>query len=735
MARRKETIWQNDFSVGAPRPEAVERDDTALVDSAVREALNTIGLTTGQIEIRPGTVYENDTDAKRGIEVDLGAGRVFELHIIADGVVLYDTDGAVEYSNLLYDWTALDGAFGTYAFDDIKFWVVPDPDSSSILIGSKYFPIQALVLDGTWAMGAMLFSESLAGAVSQPYWRYYEGVTIAPSARTGAITVTASSSIWTAAHEGMAIRYVDREIILGTTVSGTVINAAVTEELPPTYTIVVASASGYQVGDAVEHSTLGGQGIITGISGTSITVLATSSYDGFNAVSSPKLVAPNAAQVISSVTAASPAASYLWETQMQSPIHGYAGYAARHKGRAYLCGFPGAPMAFAVSAAGSVTDFKMGANDGDGFVETLGADLGGSLLYIISAEDILFLTTKGLFYQQTRDGAAVTPTNIGPIRFSRIGCAEVEPVAVDDGCIFVDAVGQQVQAAVLSGDIYRSWRAQPLTKFHSHLISNPSYLGATSSGAETPEQFIFVVNDDGTAVVAQWDRDDNKVSWRPWSTTGSFQSIYQSFGKVRCVVSREIATVARMMRERFETGIVMDCVSAVAINAANPEGQAGITFAQGVTAFATHLDGEVATVYMERWDLGDNEINAFGKPIDGDGNVIVYPDYEGIAQVGLIFDMTIVPWSRRSAHTQRGDREIKRLIALMVTVQDSSAFTINGSEFGGYFAGEDLTAPPPLRNDQYKVTLVGESVNERIEIKKPRPGPFRILKIGYRVVI
>lgn len=737
MARRKETIWQADFSLGAPRPESEEREDLPLVEGSLKAALNTISLTTGQTEVRPGLMYANVTAAKRGIECDLGNGRVFDLQITPTGYVLYGPDEAVVTSNTSLDWTAIAGKWGTYTFDQIDFWTMADPDGSAILIGSKHFPIHGLVLSssGAWSFGLVPFANGLAGTTLQPYWRYHEGVTIQPSGRTGTITVTASAGIWTAAHNGMRIRYVDREILLGSLVSATVINATVVEELPPTYTVTVAAVSGYQKGDAVEHSVLGGQGIITAISGPNVTVLATSAYDGFDAAATPKLVAPNASQVISAVATASPAATFLWDMQIQSAVHGYAGYAARHKGRAYLCNFPGAPGAYAASSAGSVTDFGMGTDDADGFVESIGSDFGGTLRYLVSAEDLLFLTSRGLYYQQTRDGSPITPQNIGPIPFSRMGCAAVEPVVVDDGCIFVDSVGEQVYAAVLAGDTYRSWRAQPMAKYHSHHVTGPVHLGATTFGSERPEQFIYVTNADGTVAVCQWDRDANTLGWRPWSTDGSFLAIYQCFGKSYAIVDRTIAATPKRFRERFESGIFVDCAAGAWVDSAHLQGQAGVSFSQGVSAFATHLDGHVATIYFDGWDIGDRTIDAAGKPLDEDGNLVTYPDHDGIAQVGLPFLMEIVPWDRRSLRTQVGTREIKRKIEMYVTVQDSRAWEVAGRSYGGYRTGEDLTAPPPLRSEQIRVDLTGGPFYERVPITKSRPGPFRLMKLGYRVVI
>lgn len=735
MARRKEEISQTDFSLGAVRKEAVERDDTSLIEQSVERAQNTISLTTGAIEARPGTAHLSGTNSMTGTGIDLGSGRVFDLHIVPNGVVLYDPDEQVVASFVANPWVSIATKFGSRNFEDIQFWVLPDPDSSSILIGAQDFPAHALTIDdaGVWSFGIFGFSTTLSGTVQQPYWNYYRGVSIQPSARSGVITLTASSPIWTAAHEGLRVRYLEREIVLGTLVSATVINATVTQELPPTYDFTVGSASGYELGEAVEHEILGGQGVITAINGSTLTVLATGLWDGFSA--SNKLVGPNASQTISGQVSASPAPTFLWDHQMQSQIHGYPGWGAKHKGRAYLCDFPGAPQAFAVSVAGFIDDFTMGELDGDGFVETLGANSGGDLKYIVSAEDLLFFTSRGLFYQQTRDGSSVTPRSIGPIQFSNLGCAGVTPIAVDDGAVFIDSVGSQVYAAVLAGDIYRSWTARNISRFHSHLITGPIVLGATASGSERPEQFIYLVNSDGSAAVAQWDRETNRVGWRPWTTDGSFKAIYQVFGRVHAVVERVINSVTVSFRERFVTGLVMDCVASLSISDAFPLGETGVDYFAGVTKVATHLDGHVAAVYFEGWDLEDRMINAAGAPIDENQQILDYPEFDGIAQIGLPFDIRLRPWPRRSVNTQRAIRRVKRHVKIAFTVQDTHAFTFDGQDFGGYGFGDDTDLPPALRSEEVSFVLVGRDDFEERELVVERPGLFRLLKIKYRVTV
>lgn len=735
MARRKETLSQRDFGYGQTRPEAVERDDTPLVVEGLKGALNTVGLTTGGLQGRPGTVFTGETEASNGIDVDLGAGRVFDVHVVEDGVIVYDADNAVAASFTSNTWDSLTGKYGSDTFADSKFWVLPDPDTSSILIGSKSYPTHALVLSnaGVWSFGLFEYATNLKGAVLQPYYPYFPAVSITPSGRTGAITVTADTAIWTSAYEGMRIRYVNREILLGTMVSSTVMNATVIEELPPSYDFTVADVSGYQVGDAVEHENLGGQGIITEISGSDISVLATELWDGFSA--SDKLIGPNAAQTISAQVTISPVISNIWDMQMASAVHGYPGWGAKHKGRAYLNRFPNAPNSFAASVAGRIDDFTLGPDDGDGFVETLGANYGGDLLFIISAEDLLFFSTRGLYYQPTRGGEDVTPSSIGPIPFSQIGCSSTIPVSVDDGAIFVDAVGEQIYAAVLAGDYYKSWAVQNISQYHSALFNAPKFLGATKTGSKRPEHFIFVVNDDGTAAVCQWDRAQNKIGWRPWETNGQFVSIYQAFGAIHAVVDRSIDTFSGRFRERFEDGVYLDCSSFIQIEDGDVAA-VRVPHYGSTSELPVHLYGATPAMYLDGWDFGDVVLAVDGSPVTANDLPFEYPDsYAGFIQAGLTFEIRVVPWDRRSVNTQRGPRDVKRVIKTFITVQDTLSFTYEGYTFGGYRADDDLSQPPPARSEEYSAITGGRGAFIDRAIVSDRPGPFNLLKLKYRVTI
>ena len=736
MASRKEMIWQNDFSMGAVRPEAEERDDTDLVEASLYEAENTISLTTGQVQRRPGTIYLDEQHSRYVFPVSLGGGRIFQVHIVIDGYRIYN-DGEVLVASGAVDWVGISTFGGVQVWTQIEFWAVPAPDFSSVIIGSKFMPLYALRLEpnGTWTFGLLKYAKDASGAPLIPFYRqpYFENLRAVPGAGSS-VSLTTDFDFFVAGHVGTHIRHNGTPIVI-TAVSGprnATGNAFGT--ISRTLLITVTAGADFSVGDAVEHSVAGGTGIVTGVSGNVVTILSLGSYKNFPA--SGNLIGPNAKEAISAVDLSTFGALVpLWDAQMFSKVAGYANWGALHKGRFYLCDYPAAPRAFAVSQAGDILNFQDGANDADGFVETISSDRGGDLKYIVSAEDLLFLTTRGLYYQQTRDGTAVTPRSIAPIPFSQMGVSAIAPQAIEDGAIFVDAVGNQVVAAVLSGDAYRSWRTVQIAQYHSHLISRPRSIGATAFGSETPEQFVYVVNFDGSAAVCQWDKDQNRISWRPWTTDGDFHLIYQAGSHVYALVDRNLAGTVIRSRERFVETIYTDCTALWIVQPGDPTGKpTAFTYPAAATP-GLHLEGETVQVYLEGWDYGDLVVNADGRATI-DGEPVSYPTTGvRLLQLGLGFTVRCTPWSRRSIRTSHATRNVKRLIDLHFTVQATGSFTVNGVQYGGYDGLEASTVPPDLMTREVRIALPGGAFFERVPLVMDRPGPFRLLKIGYRVSV
>lgn len=735
MARRRTGIPQKDFSLGEVRKESIERDDAELIDRSLWKAENTMILTTGALQARPGSWHVVQVAGDDAIEIEPESGLNYFLTISAGGLEIRDQDGDVVTSFNTATWTAT---------EDV--WINNLGDT--ILMGSQQSAVHALLYaDQIFTFGLMSFADGAGGSLNQPYWRYRPDVAITPSATTGSITITADKTVFTQNYVGQRIRYVDREITIATVTSGTSATGTVVDDLPPTKQLTVASATGFRIGDAVEHSVLGGQGIITDISGSDIDVLVTRYFTGFDATGSGNdLVGPSARSQISAQSTTSPGATQLWDEPLMSPERGYAGASSEHNGRIVLNDFPQAPNVIAISAVNTYNDFAVGTNDDDAILDTVGAK-STRVTNVVSAEDMVILTSNGLYYQETRDGTALTPSNWLPVKFDRIGASTVRPARVSDGVVFVSKNGGNVMGAVLQGDIYKAWSVIPLSEFHSHLIKSPVSIGATDSDSDTPERFVFVCNSDGTAAVMRWQRgvvaDTDTVGWVPWSTDGSYLRLFMAFGSVHAIIERTISGSTAKHLERLDTDAVLDSATAFPTETTycltdedanvlvNEDGDCLASEVEG----ATHLASTTATVYLDGWDFGELTLDASGYPLDSFGAALALPSRTADAQIGILFQSEVHPWPRRSTDSAYGRQEAKRIIRLGVSVQDTIRFKCRNEPHGDYDFNADLEEPPALRTETAYFTVAERDHYPVIPIVKDRPGPFRITALRYRVQV
>lgn len=738
MARRKETIYQRDMALGAIRPEALDRDDTPLIERSLRHATNTVTLTTGQTAGRPGTIYSTTVDGSIGYAVSLKGQSSYEVVPTETGVKLF-LDGLLIYQKNDYDWEDVDGIYEVVSFDDINFWVVADPERDAILIGAENLPIHVITKTDTgFEFGFPVVDTFSNDVPAVPMYNYHRGVKITSTSYTGSAVISSDQDVFTTASVGSIIRYKSGYARIQTYFDKDSVGILILKGFNRTIDITVDDASDFIVGDAVEHSTGGGTGVVTAVDmvGNIVTVLADGNYLEFK--QTDELLGPNAeATVTSAEVSATVAETDDWAIEMTSARYGYAGSATVHQGRLWLCDFPNAPLAYAASVNGNILSFQAGAEDSDAFIETIGSARGGSLLYMVSSSDLLFFTTEGLYYQLSRDQSVITPTSIAPIGFSNIGCAKVAPAITDGGVVFVDRREKQIHAAMISGDFYSNWDTLHLTRYHSHLFTGTTHLSATSRGSDAPEDFLFAVQSDGSVNVCQWSQSEEIISWRPWTTQGNFLSVFQGTNANFAIVERTIDGTDYKMYERFSDLAFLDCAGLRNHTGASA-GVGGVAlFFDGIEINGHgHLIGETVSVYFEGWDFGDLELSAEGLPQNAQYDEDqIFPAYQGLSQAGFAFEIECEPWARRSINTQRGTRSVKRIVDLMFTVMNTGEIEINGETFGGYLASDDFSAPPPARSKEYRTALAGGSHDRVHSIKKGRPGPFLLSKIGYRVTI
>lgn len=719
----KQTITQRSFLLGETREGFLEADDLELRQQSCRHVSNMRVTATRSLLSRPGSLWERSLGATYDItEIRPETGAVFGLIINDGSLEVIDSAARVVFLAASVPW-----ALGS------EVWV--EPFREDTIIGGAFGLMILTYTSGAWSLTNFAFDDAAGNQKAQPYWSFEKSITMRPSARTGAISLTASAAFFTAAYVGLRVRYGQREILITSYVSPTVVMGTVISSLPPSFRLGMASVSGFRVGDAVIAQNTNFQGLIIAIGVGTIDVVTSAFYDGPDVAE--KVSGPSFTATVNTKTTIAPLASPVWDEPLISAVRGYPRAGASAAGRLALTDFPLVPDLICMSSNRGIKDFEVGADDDDAITRQAGENA-PRFLHIVNAGDLILFSDRGLYYISLRDGGILTPANFNVVLFDKRASSPVRPVSVDDGVVFVEASGQSIAACLLDGNIYLKWSVRTISTYHSHLIKNPIKLCGPSQFAETPEKYLFVVNSDGTLASVSWfsDFSADSVGFIPWSTQGQFKTISPLFGGYWSVVDRQIAGVTTRFLERLSDAALMDC--SILINTAANLTVNGLPFTVNglplnVTAnLALPLAGETVHVYGGGFYGGTREVAI-------NGSVPDMQDMPSTSYAGFNFVSSVQPWPVEHVDSPRAGLLKARLIRASVSVLASAGFSVRANlrtrQIGSYAFGDDVSLPPPLQTRVVKFSVVGRRDHPEIEILKTEPGPFEVLAITQEIQI
>lgn len=721
MARVKQSVTQRSFSYMAVREDFQESDDLEVRGQSVKAALNMRALATRVAEARPGTFRVRELeDGLDLIEVRPESGLKFGVLINDTSLQVLDEIGTIVFTQADVSWTKAENV-----------WVEEFRDE--VIIGDEVNGIFTLTYsDGVWSYGDFAFKDAAGGEIAQAYWSFRDDASIQPSGLEGDITVRATSGIWSEAYVGQRIRYGSREILVTEYVTAKVINGTVINRLPPSFRIVVADGSEYRVGEAVVAADTNFQGLIISKDGNSLDVVTIAFFEGPDVAEELSSSTTTSSSAIVTVTELNPLYSPIWDEPLMSPLRGYPRAAGAVSGRLVLLDFPHVPDLVALSSSRDIRDFTVGAEDDDAIVRQVG-DNAPRWLHAVNMGDLLLLADKGAYFVPARDNGVISPSTFNTVFIDEVGVSEIAPVKVNDGVVFVEASGERVSAVLLDGNVRLKWSVRAMTTFHNHLIKSPTRLCGPSLGSASAEKYMFVINGDGTLAAVSWQGSlrDEVVGFSPWETQGNFRSLSPIFGGYWAVVERDIGGSTKRFLERFDDDAYLDCaIKASVASSGTFLSMNGDTLTMGGAslnmspASLLPLAGSTVTYFADGWQGGEHEVNA-------DGSVTDEPVVDGGWQVGFNFDAHLSPWPVELIDSPRIGMVKVRVMRVSVAFKGNAPLEIirNGKSTrrGGHKAGEDLSMPPPVRDEIYRASVFGRRDQPEITYRKAGPGSFRIL--------
>lgn len=736
MSIQKQIIAQRDFSAGQLDEAALRRDDVDIMRAGLRTARNVRILNTGSVKRRPGRRMLFETP---GIAYGIRPAPKDDWYLsFEDGRAVFrsrDLGSRQDFSGM--PWGAGD-------LTDLRF---VENAGTVIVAGPAMRPQVFSYTRSTrqWSHQAFSFSTDITGAIRQPFYNFFlgTGITLQPSARTGTITITFSGAVLDPQHVGVRFRYGSRQLQIASVSSPTSGTATVVEQLPPTVSLTLDTYEGLQVGDVIEGIESGCRGQVISV-GPPLTVLITDNWSGFQTTDDGEsVVGPRSRGRAQSVSAASPAATTLWEEALCSDYRGWPESVNKSVQRIAFCHFDQLSQAIIWSAIGTINDFLVGADTDDAIFELVPANT--TVFDVVEGSDVFVFTDQGPYYIPVSSTSPLIP---GSVEFRQISDDAASPIRAQpttDGLVYINAGLTRVLALIATGQTAKPYLVEDISEFHAELIRKPVTLASTSVDASAPERYLYAVNADGTMAVARYQRQQGGrgwVGWVPWDGAGKVAWVSAYGGDV--VVSADYTIGGETVRfaEIFEDGLILDGVRPLA----SVTGSDALEVESGTPLLVA--EDEPLLVSQDtafNWAVGTNLAIAQGAWFRGEYEILEGGTLSGVIPVentiglvgGFAFDVEVEPFVPHAEAGQSARQRMRRrrLAQVAATVQRTQAIEVAGRLVPFWNAGENEELEPPMRDETYRARPMGRSFDPRWSVKQKLPGALTIIELTSEVTI
>jgi hypothetical protein len=699
------------FGSGELSPAFTARSDTQQYRDGAKKIRNMRLLNSGALTRRPGSRLEATLEGEAVVfSFDFSPSQRYFLTFSDGRMDAYFVDGTSAGNVTGAPWT-------TAQLDELRFLHSGDV----VFICHQDFMPRLVRRTGasSWSLSAFSFDTGPGAQIRQPYYKFGDGArTLQPGATTGTgVSLTASAALFESGHVGTRFRWGSGELEITGVSNSTSATCAIRRELPKTQELTVSSQQGsFFVGEVVEGDTSGAKGEIVGLSGSTVTVVLTQSLVPFlTGSTSDVLVGPNGSADVDSISTVSPAAWTNWQEQMFSAVRGYPQAVCLHKDRLCFAGHLSLGNAIITSAVGRFFDFRLGdQGDADPIFELLGNNDNTDIQHLVSAEDLIVLSRQAAYYVAPVTGQVFSPQNIAINLIDNVGSGAAHPGILDGQVMYADDTGRRVNTLRPTGDISSSWSAGNMSLLSDHLIRTPVQTAHAGYFRPSPERYSFFVNgDDGTMAVLHYIAAENVLGWTLWETDGEYRSVSEADGSVAAVVKRTIGGSTTWTLEVFDQDLTLDAAE---------------QFANADDTLGFYTDQLVrVTAAAGQRDLGEHAV-------DGSGNISVDTAVSGPFEAGLFFAPTLTPLP--PATTVSGISiltRIRRINKVGVTVLDSGRYGVDTDFTSSYRVGEDLSAPPPLRSETQRFSLLGRSREPTFEVTQDAAVPLTIAALSMEV--
>lgn len=724
---------QRDFSGGQVDVE-LKRDDTSpVLKSGARVCSNLRILNSKNLTQRPGrSAKYRQPVIGRVDQVRLSSTVVADLSFNGDGsLTVFDITNNAILGNVVagsYPWTSdtVDKIVWTLVNLDAlnRDIVICFPGMAPQVV--RYQPGLPCVFI------PLPFLPSASGGISAPFYRLASGgVTLTPSAISGAITVISSSAVFVPAMVGTVIRWHGCQIGLNGYTSPTIMSGIVEQTLPNSYSVTGTSVTGFfTTGDQIQASASNVFGEVVSWNAGSGTLVVNMLNAGQPLVAGDTITGPTG-KLVSPITTAliAPQASVQWDELVMGNYRGWPTSCFFDQGRLGLTGFPSVPRGIAWTAFNQFYNFLVGANPTDAMFELM-SDTAQIYHVVVGDGGELIFTNIGVYYIPINEQNPLKPGSVVFKPISPEPSSAVHPIRIAEGVIYVSAGLNRIVVVIGTGATYsvKPYGVRDISTYHTDLFSNLKTLAVTQGDSSFPERYVYALDRAGNISVGRLELTSDTIGWTPWSGVGVTNYLSALQSTVTFCTSYTIpAATPQILVERLDNAHYLDAavfVNSVPITLSPPAGKGPLWFWAG---------GSVRLI-----DLGTRDMGLYQVDVNG----FIVPQFnaaENLASAQLVAGL---PWTSTfepfvpamQPGTDVLQRMRKRRIAkASIYVLQSNGFTWGKRRVPPYNQGDNEEIAPPLREEAYDFRMLGRANDPRVQLIKDTPGPITILEIAMEV--
>ena len=496
---------QTNFSTGELDPLLRARVDLTAYTNALEKATNVVCQPQGGIRRRPGTRYitalansgaESAANGVRLVEFEFSTSDSYMLcfthnrmYVFKAGALITNINGSgnpyLSTSGVGLTGATLANIVWTQSADTL---IVVHPDIAPIRIVRG-------ATNADWTASAISFD-------SIPKYAFTVSVTspagtLTPSAVSGKITLTASSSVFTAG----------------------------------------------AVGQYVNASPQGRAKIVKYNSGTSVDAITEFPFFNTSAIANGQWDYESGYEAV-------------W-----SSGKGWPRSVTFHEGRLYFGGSKSRPSTIWGSKVGLFFDFEATEGlDDDAIEATLDTNTFNAIVDIISGRDLQVFTTGGEFYVPQSGLDPITPTNFFVKTASRNGTQQgVRVQQLESGTLFIQRQGKSLNEFAYT-DTQATYVTQKISLLAGHLLKGPTRLALRRSVATDENDLLLMTNaNDGTMAVFSLLRAQNVIAPSEFITVdGAYIDVSVDISTIYTVVRRNVNGVNQFYVEVFDNDLLTD---------------------------------------------------------------------------------------------------------------------------------------------------------------------------------